>query len=66
MQTKFTSIFTSIIRIAGHSIGGAVCAGAILLIASSIQAQNLFEADYGSGNVHEFTPGGTQSTFARE
>ncbi len=27
-------------------------------------AGNLFEADFGSGNIYEFTPGGTQSTFA--
>jgi DNA-binding beta-propeller fold protein YncE len=27
-------------------------------------AGNLFEADYGSGTIYEFTPGGTKSTFA--
>ena len=27
-------------------------------------AGDLFEADHGSGNIYEFTPGGTQSTFA--
>ena len=27
-------------------------------------AGNLFVADYGSGNIYEFTPGGVRSTFA--
>jgi hypothetical protein len=54
----------SIIRAACHSFSGAVCAGAVLLIASSAQAQNLFEADRGSGNIFTFTPGGVQTTFA--
>jgi autotransporter-associated beta strand protein len=27
-------------------------------------AQDLFEADFGSGNIYEFTPGGMQTTFA--
>ena len=25
---------------------------------------DLYESDYGSGNIYEFTPGGTRSTFA--
>src|SRR5208282_1097228 len=37
---------------------------AFLLIASSAPAQNLFEADWSSGNIYEFTPGGVRSTFA--
>ena len=52
------------IRAACQPFGASVCAGALLLIASGAQAQNLFEADYGSGNIYEFTPGGVQSTFA--
>src|SRR3989442_1188369 len=28
------------------------------------QAQNLFEADFGSGQINKFTPGGVQSSFA--
>jgi len=60
MKTKCKSI----IRAACHSFGGMVCAGAVLLIASSAPAQNLFEADFGSGSIYEFTPGGAQSTFA--
>ena len=51
-------------RIVCHSFSGAVFAGAVLLISSSVQAQNLFEADGGSGNIYEFTPGGMRSTFA--
>lgn len=37
--------------------------GAIVLIAS-LRAQNLFVSDYSSGNIYEFTPGGTRSVFA--
>lgn len=45
----------------------AVCCsyiGGILLISASTQAQNLFEADWYSGNIYEFTPNGERSTFA--
>jgi sugar lactone lactonase YvrE len=41
-----------------------VCAGAIIVTCSNSQAQNLFEADYSSGHIYKFTPGGAQSTFA--
>ena len=58
------TICKSTIRAARHSFVGVVCAGAVLLIASSTQAQNLFEADWSSGNIYEFTPGGARSTFA--
>ncbi|MGD0746048.1 MAG: PEP-CTERM sorting domain-containing protein [Verrucomicrobiota bacterium] len=58
MKTK------SSIRAAFHSFGGVICAGAVLLIASNAQAQNLFVAAAHSDNIYEFTPGGTQSTFA--
>jgi hypothetical protein len=60
MKTKFK--FT--VSAACHSFGGVVCAGAVMLIASSAQAQNLFEADSGTGNIYEFTPGGVRTTFA--
>jgi sugar lactone lactonase YvrE len=53
----------SILRAAHYSFRVAVWAGAVLLVAS-VSAQNLFEADYGSGNIYEFTPGGAKSTFA--
>jgi sugar lactone lactonase YvrE len=60
MKTKFKST----LRAARDSFSGAVFAGVVLLITSSAQAQNLFVADYASGNIYEFTPGGAQSTFA--
>jgi hypothetical protein len=46
MKTKFNST----IRTACHSFGGAVCAGAILLIASSAPAQNRFVDDQRGGD----------------
>src|SRR5580658_8742030 len=58
------STFKSAIRAACLSFSRAVCAGAILLMASSTQAQNLFVSDYFVGNIYEYTPGGAQSTFA--
>jgi glucose/arabinose dehydrogenase len=51
--------FKSTIRVACHSFGGA-----ILLIASSAQAQNLFVSSPSTGSIIEITPSGTQSTFA--
>ena len=60
MKTRCQSIF----RAAYHSFDRAVFAGAAMLISFSAQAQNLFEADRGSGNIYEFTPGGVRSTFA--
>lgn len=51
------SHFTSLITIAA-----AWCA--VILIHSAAHAQNIYVADNGSGNIYEFTPGGTQSTFA--
>src|ERR1017187_836293 len=55
MKTKFKSIT----RAAYHLFGGTV-----LLLAASTQAQNLFVADFSSGNIYEYTPGGAKSTFA--
>lgn len=46
-----------------QSLAGAICVGMGLLISASAQAQNLFEADSGTGNIYEFTPDGTKSTF---
>ncbi len=48
---------------------GSACAAAVLLLASSAPAQNLFVSDLVgfyiySGNTTEITPGGAQSTFA--
>ena len=36
----------------------------VVFICTRALTQNLFVADYGSGNIYEFTPGGAQSTFA--
>ncbi|HMD53486.1 MAG TPA: hypothetical protein VKJ65_02915, partial [Phycisphaerae bacterium] len=60
MKTRCKAIF----RAACHSFSVVICGGAVTLIASSAPGQNLFEADYSSGNIYEFTPGGAQSTFA--
>jgi sugar lactone lactonase YvrE len=46
-----------------YLLGGAVCAGALLL-ASGASAQNLFVSDYTGQAVYEYTPGDAQSTFA--
>ena len=60
METKFKSTISAMCQ----TFGGAVCAGAVLfLIASNVQAQNLFETDT-NGNIYEFTTNGVQSTFA--
>jgi hypothetical protein len=59
MKTKFKSS----LRAACLPFGGAVCAGAVMLIASSTQAQNLF-VDTGGSSITEITPGGGESTFA--
>jgi sugar lactone lactonase YvrE len=56
MKTKMTKTWK-------YSLGGAACVGA-LLFASSAPAQNLFVETYNTGNIYEFTPGGSQSTFA--
>lgn len=60
MKTKFKSA----IRIAPQLFSGSFLTVVVLLIAPGMLAQNLFEADWGTGNIYEFTPGGTQSTFA--
>src|SRR5579859_739742 len=55
MKTKNTNL--------QRSLAGTAFAGAVLLLASSAPAQNLFVSG-SSGNIYEFTPGGVQSTFA--
>jgi sugar lactone lactonase YvrE len=47
-----------------RSITQGACAGAVLFMAAGASAQNLFVADYSTGDVYEIAPGGTQSTFA--
>jgi hypothetical protein len=49
--------------ILNRSIVGATCAGAVMLMASGASAQNLLVANYTTGDIYEYTPGGTQSTF---
>src|SRR5215469_17156862 len=46
-----------------HTLAGAVCAGTLLLMATGASAQNMFVSG-SSGDIYEFTPGGTQSIFA--
>ena len=58
MKTKCKYLINAL----GHLLGRAVWPGMFLLIAPGVQAQNLFESD--GSSVNEFTPGGTQSTFA--
>jgi hypothetical protein len=60
MKTQFKSK----IRAARYSIGGAVCVGVVLLIASRVQGQNLFVSYWGNNTLYEITPAGEQSTFA--
>jgi hypothetical protein len=36
----------------------------LILLTAMALAQNLFEADEGSGNIYEFTPSGAKITFA--
>lgn len=48
-----------------HLFAGAVGVGAVLLISSSAQAQNLFAANwYFPGTISQITPVGSTSTFA--
>jgi sugar lactone lactonase YvrE len=60
MRAKFISFHRAVRRV----FGTVVCAGAGLLMAASAPAQNLFVADAGGGNVYEYTPDGTRTTFA--
>ena len=62
MQTK---AMKTNIRSVCQSFAGAIVAGALLVIAGSAPAQNLFVADFGS-HIYEITPGGVVSTFATD
>lgn len=59
MKTKYVSTIHGLC----HLCGGTICAGAVLMMATSASAQNLFTGDYGS-HIYEFTPSGVQSTYA--
>jgi hypothetical protein len=64
LKTKKPSHIMKSRIMTGHApITRPVCVGAILLLAVGAQAQNLFEADWGSGNIYSFTPTGTRSTL---
>jgi len=52
---------TDLMKIIGTCLSVAL---AVILCPAQAQAQNLFVSDYNSGNVYEFTPGGTRSIFA--
>ena len=69
MKPKFKFSFPS----GRHLFGRVICAGVVLLFASSAQAQNLFVANSsgdldisgkGDGYIYEFTSEGARSTFA--
>ena len=54
---------TNMTKTLNYLPGGAICASTLLLAAGA-SAQNLFVSDYIGQAVYEYTPGGTQSTFA--
>jgi hypothetical protein len=60
MRAKFNSFH----RAVRHAFGGAICAGAVLLMAASAPAQNLFATDFEGGKIYEITSDGVQTTFA--
>ena len=60
MRAKFNSFHRAVHRL----FGTVVCAGAMLLMAASAPAQNLFVADSASNSIYEITPDGVQTTFA--
>ena len=62
METKLSSAY----GFTRHLLSTAVCLGALILICPSAPAQNLFMSsnDGQTGVIFEFTPDGTQSTFA--
>ena len=48
---------------AGLSCSGLFYAGAMLLLATSAPAQNLFVSDSGGSTIYQYTPGGVESIF---
>src|SRR5580765_429564 len=64
LNACFETKFKSFNRAARSPFGAVVCAGAVMLIAASAPAQNLFVAGGYDGTIYEYTPGGVQSTFA--
>ena len=52
------------IQARSQSFGVAVCGCVVLLVTTSAPAQNLFVGGGYDNSIHEFTPGGAESTFA--
>jgi sugar lactone lactonase YvrE len=67
MKTKATETkFKSTLPLTRRLLSSVLCLGAVILTSSSAPAQNLFMSsnDGQTGVIFEFTPDGTQSTFA--
>jgi secreted PhoX family phosphatase len=47
-----------------RSLGGIICAGTILVMATGAMGQNIFVANYDTDDIYEIPPGGPQSVFA--
>src|ERR1017187_8011313 len=56
LKTNIESMF--------HSFAKTTCAGAIWLMVSSVQAENLFVADSYGANIIKIQPNGVRTTFA--
>lgn len=56
MKTKIVSLY--------GLVGGAACAGAVLLTTYNTSAQNLLVSTYTGGNIYQIALNGTVSTFA--
>src|SRR5215472_16489310 len=64
MNIRLTIVTALAMRPIRDLFSAILCLAAIILISPLAKAQNLFESDYNSGNVYQFTPSGSQSTFA--
>src|ERR1700675_766021 len=52
------------LRLAPTLVVAAVFILSVAAQATYAATGDLYESDFGSGNIYEFTPGGTRSTFA--
>jgi hypothetical protein len=67
MKTKTPTINVSprfSLRLAPTLVVAAVFILSVAAQLAYASPGDLFESDFGSGNINEFTPGGTRSTFA--
>src|SRR5260370_5934832 len=67
MKTKTPTINVSprfCLRLAPTLVVAAVFIFSVAAQLTYANPGDLFESDYGSGHLYEFTPGGTRSTFA--